>query len=227
MEHDYFPSNQADYPGWYSNLDTKFSTYATMLGLTSEVAGLHNDAEMVTFLVVEYKGQFDAGRTLATAFANGMLRGGIATPTIIAPYPQTPAFSGVMVAPDIIDRTRALVKRIKAAPGYTEAMGRDMRIVSTGTPAELTEPLLELTALAGRVLRVKWHKGGASGIEIYVDLGAGFPEEGRVLTEPDDTLTVRGVPGTGPVAAQVRGIYQKKGKETGDFGPTYDVVLLP
>jgi hypothetical protein len=59
---------------------------------------------------------------------------------------------------------------------------------------------------------------------LRASVGAGFPEEGRVLTEPDDTLTVRG---TGPVAAQVKGIYQKKGKETGGFGPTYDVVLLP
>jgi hypothetical protein len=226
MRTDYFPADQADYPAYYSNLNVKFALYAPTLGLSSEVAGLQNDAAMVSFLINDYKGQFDAARTGVTSFANGMLRGGIENPSAVAPYPLAPGFAGTLVEADIIDRTRALVKRIKAAPGYTEAMGRDMRIVASGEPAVLTSPVLEITAIAGRVLEIKWHKGSASGIEIYVDSGAGFPEEGRVLTEPTGKITVRGELASGPVSARVKGIYLKKGEEVGEFGPTYDVVLL-
>ena len=227
MRGDYFPGDQADYPGWYSNFSVKFALYAPTLMLKPELLGVQSDAAMVEFLVNDYKGQFDAARTNVTSFANGMLRGGLADPGAIAPYPMTPTYAGVWVRPDIIDRTRALVKRIKAAPGYTEIMGKDMQIVATGEPAELNAPTLEITANAGRVLEIKWHKGTASGIEIYVDAGAGFPEDGRVLTEPNGKVTVRGVAGSGPVSAKVKGVYLKKGEETGEFGPTYDVVLLP
>ena len=226
MREDYFPGDQAQWPIWFSNFAVKFATYAPLLGLQSEVAGLQNDSAMTDFLVVQYKGQFESSRPTVAGWANSMLRGGIAAPAAIAPYPTTPTFAGTMVAPDIIDRTRALVKRIKAAPGYTESMGHDMGLVSTAVEPVLTAPTLEIEALSGRRLQIKWPKHDASGIEIYVDSGAGWGEEGRVLTEADGTITVRGVAGSGPVGAKVKGIYLKKGEEVGDFGPTYDVVLL-
>ena len=45
------------------------------------------------------------------------------------PTPPTLSAAPAMVAPNIFGRVTQLVARIKAHPGYTEAMGQDLDIV--------------------------------------------------------------------------------------------------
>ncbi len=227
MKTDYFPSEEAKVVNWYSNFALKFKDLAAGLGLADELASVQADAVMVRYLIADYKGGFDTSRTGVTGFANKMLDGGIAAPTEIAPFPVAPVFAGAMVEPNIIGRTRKLVGRIKTAPDYTEEIGKSLGIVATGESEELTAPTLTVMPLAGRKLRIKWHKGGATGLELFVDFGLDYPKQGRVLTEPDQTITIEGVEGSGPVSAKVKGIYQKKGEEIGELGPTYATLLLP
>ncbi len=227
MRTDYFPAEEAQVVLWYGNFAPKFRTFAAALGLSAEVPSVEADRAMVEYLIVDYKGGFETSRTGVTGFANKMLEGGIAAPTQIAPYPLAPTFAGTIVEPNIVGRTRRLVMRIKAAPGYTEEMGRSLGIVALGEDEVPSAPVLKIESLPDRKLRIKYRKGVASGCEIYVDFGNGYPVEGRVLTEAVQVMTVNGVTVSGPVAAKVKGRYVQKGEEVGDFGPEYSMVLLP
>lgn len=227
MKSDYLPTDESQLTVWFTNFSDKFAGYAAGLGLAADAPSVQADNAMLQYLIAKYKRGFETSRSTVTGFANGMLDGGIAAPSAILPFPAAPTGAPPMVEPNIIGRTRALVKRIKSAPGYTEDIGKSLGVVAGGEEAELTAPDLTVKPLAGRILEIKWRKGTASAIEIFVDFGADYPSEGRVLTEPDAKMTVSGATGSGPLSIKVKGIYQRKGERVGEFGPTYSTLLLP
>ena len=236
--HDYFPTSETEYPRWYLNLLTKFANlYAAQLGMTDSVTSLQlaptsstNDTQMVTYLVNNYKGDFDKGRVTVTGFANQMLHGGqdssIAPPTEILAYPLAASYAGPMVLPDIVGRTRKLVSQIKSAGKYTADMGRDMGIVAPESDHDMTEPDLQITALSERRLKIKWLKGEADALDAFLDFGSGYPKRGERYTrtpfemevEVPDNLSV-------PLSVKVKGRYVEDDKPAGDFGPEYPVTV--
>ena len=65
---------------------------------------------------------------------------------------------------------RADARLIKALPGYTEALGRDLGIVRlTGSTAIAPTTKAEATAEVRKgLVRIKWKKGDADGVNVYL-----------------------------------------------------------
>jgi hypothetical protein len=75
--------------------------------------------------------------------------------------------SGSFIGTGAIPYVLALVARIKAGPGYTEAIGLDLDIVPPApVPPSLTPPVITATPIANFQVEIRFVRGSYSGIEI-------------------------------------------------------------
>lgn len=91
------------------------------------------------------------------------------------------------VPPGTLTRFRELVRRIKAAPAYTEAIGEALATIGPDSidedPATLT-PEISLRSCRGQV-EVLWNKDGQEGVVIQKDSGNGQWTFLALDTRPD------------------------------------------
>ncbi|MEK7449525.1 MAG: hypothetical protein AAB019_08575, partial [Planctomycetota bacterium] len=175
-QHDFIPKSDLGMAAFLRNLANKIGGYAATFGLSpAEVASVQNDAARFTYIL---KVQ-EAYKTFKQAISGykDMLRDGpmdtaiseLVFPTL--PAAPTPVSNGIFI------RIRKMIGRIKATPGYTEAIGEDLGIVADEQVIDVLnlKPVLKSRLDGGRPLII-WTKGSADSIEIYVDRkdGAGF-----------------------------------------------------
>lgn len=181
----YIPSSDADKGIWLNNFTTKLSLHATTLGVTpAELTAVQKDNAMYQYII----GLIELYRqTLSnlTGYKNMLKRsvgqqhiGAIPTLPTLPPAPVT-------VTEGIFERITLLVARIKKTVGYTDNIGSDLGVVAP-TPAPIDidtlKPELTIKLNVGRP-HIKWTKGVADAVDLYVDRddGSGFILLGRLL----------------------------------------------
>src|SRR5690606_37030787 len=124
-------------------------------------------------MVEMYKNESQKRVTVKQILANGE----IGTPLPV--FPATPAVEAppALVGAGIFKRTAKLVQRIKNSSSYNDSIGQDLGIIASEETmnAFALKPELKVLLDAGRPL-IKWKKGKASSLDIYVDRkdGHGF-----------------------------------------------------
>jgi hypothetical protein len=154
---------------WLNNFSTAFATHAAALGFTeAEVASVAADAAMLNFLVGDLVPTYKAAFQARTSYKTLMINGPVGTPDGGMPPAPSTAAAPASVAPGILPRTRLLLQRIQAAPGYTEAIGDNLGIVGppapTPIPAALAKPTAKATAIPGSEVQVGFSKGDFDGV---------------------------------------------------------------
>jgi len=174
MKKPYQPKDEPGKQAWLANLNAKLGSYQTELGLSDgDIDGLAADAAYFSYVlqcqqqVLAYGQQWTAYK-IAARSGRGLSLG---APPAALGFGTAPT----AVAPGIFLRAAALVARIKAAPGYTDAIGEALGIIGAESTVDLTslKPILTATLDAGQII-VGWTKQGMDGVEILVDRGTGF-----------------------------------------------------
>lgn len=167
----YLRMPETELPAWFNNLKLKLPVYQMTLGLSqSDLDQVNADAAVVQFAVdgvATLKAQLKA----QVEFKNTELDGPLGGPTPEAPIPSTLAASPV--APGILPRTRELVRRIKAHPGYTPVIGEELRIIGDEeTPPAETKPQASVEPQPNYQARISFVKAGYDGVVIESQRGS-------------------------------------------------------
>jgi len=159
------------------NFCNKIDGYAASLGVgAGQVTSIKDDRNMFKFLML-MRESYKTKTQDVTRYKNILRKGPTGTPLGVVPFPPVFAASPAVVASNIEDRFRKLVAQIKASPNYNDAIGEDLGIVGDENAVDPStlKPILIGALDAGRPL-IKWTKGTADSIDIYVEriAGAGF-----------------------------------------------------
>jgi len=143
MATDYVPRNEPQLAVWLTNVATKIGNYGQKLGLTDDevkaaVTGCTDASTKIT--EIEQK-KNDLHNLVAT-------KDGIRDTAVLT--------------------IRGLITRMKAHPGYTEAIGQDLGIIAVTASGDLinNKTTLKADVLPGRI-RISFTKKGFSGVNIY------------------------------------------------------------
>ena len=198
------------------------STAGEDLGLTAaQVAQTVKDAAMFNFCI-QNQDSFKNEKEERTNYKN-LVRGG-AEGVAMDPYPTTPPVSPPETVPQgVFKRVSQNVAHIKSHENYSTAIGEDWGIIGDDQvfdPNEL-KPVLDLLVLGSGVL-VKWEKGFAEAIRIFVDRGSGFTWL-ATDSEPDylDTFAMP----AGAATWKYKAIYEIDGEEVGQFSDEAEVQV--
>ena len=141
-----------------------------------------------------------------------------ATPGEVTPAPAT-------VVPGILTRFRDLVRQVKAASAYTDAMGTALGIIGPDSadvdPATLV-PEISLRLNGGKV-DVLWTKNGQEALEIQVDRGTGTFDLLAIDTRPDYTDT-EPLPAT-PARWKYRATYTHDAQRIGQWSNVAEIAV--
>jgi hypothetical protein len=177
MATSYLPSSDADRTVWLNNFSNRLNQYRQTIGLTTaEVNSFVADAAMFAYIVQlnDAMSQY----TLSLSSTRRTLR----SASQQVPMASLPALPNIGAAPaavnsGIFNRVALLVNRIKQHAGYTAAMGQDLGIIAPVVPFNpgTMQPNLSIRLESG-FPKLKWTKGEADGVKIYVDRhdNAGF-----------------------------------------------------
>ena len=182
----FFPSGDAELVQWYNNFKTKLPIYAASVGITDdELDAVVADYAMLAFCigqVVIFAQEAKERVAYKDTFKNGPL--GVAMPAVpVVPTVPPPV---ELPPPGILPRLRAVVKRIKAAPRYTDAMGRDLGIIAPAPAPVTAKPAGGVTAVSGSVVQIKFVKNGFPGVSIESRRGSetAWTSLGIAITSP-------------------------------------------
>ena len=223
MSKTYLPSTDAGKNVWLTNFNAKIPAYAGPLGLlAADTASVAADAAFFNF-TLNTQQQIIAYSQQWTSYKNAARDGRTAS---LGAVPVTPAIGAAptMVAPGIFNRIALLIARIKAAPGYTDAIGQTLGIVGADSTVDVNamKPVLTATVNSGAVT-VGWKKSGMDGIELQVDRGTGFVFL-AIDSIPDYTDSAA-LPAAGQSALwKYKAIYRLNDERVGQWS---DVVSLP
>ena len=127
----FFPKSDADFLVWYGNFLSKLVLYKNIFSFTdADITPLQTDFAALTWLnnaIDQLKNDGKEFTAYRDAIANGDLSSPVFGFPLINPLPTPPANT----TPGAIGRLRAMVRRIKASPAYSEPVGRDLGIVRT------------------------------------------------------------------------------------------------
>lgn len=166
-----FPRADIELAVWLKNFAPIFGTHAATLGFTAaEVTDVQNDAAMLDYLVNDLlpasRGLVQSRTAYKELIKNGPI-GSTGGEIPVAPPLKTPPAT---VAPGIIPRLQQLIRRIKAAPNYTEAIGQSLDIIdgAGNAPDDETsaKPSPKATAMPDSEVRIEFNKGNFDGVLI-------------------------------------------------------------
>ena len=211
----YMPKDDVGKARLLEHLSKHLPVHAAALGITeNDLNEVKADAAAFAYTLSALETVQSNGK-LWTAFKNLQRDGGTgstAYPNVSnlpAPVPAVPL--------GIIPRLSNLVARIKAARGYSEAIGKDLNIVGTVQVMEIdaVKPIIEITTRGGHPI-IQWSKGDADALEIWVDRnddrGFGLFTIANSPRITDNTP----LPAT-PVQWQYKAIYRLKDDRIGDW----------
>ncbi len=223
----YLPETDGGKAAFLRNFALKLPGYASVLGITpAEVASVQADAAAFKYILAMNMG-YKTDKQEVSKYKDAMRDGPSGTslgpwPTP-APLPAAPA----MVEAGIFARIRKMVARIKATPGYTEAIGEGLGIVGDEQVLDIfnMKPLLKSRLDAGRPLII-WTKGRADSLDIYVDRKDG---KGFVFlttdTQPDYLDTVPMPDGVASFVWDYKAIYKIGDDTVGQFSDPIAVTV--
>jgi len=209
----------------------QFSTavggYATALGLSAtDITAQAADAAYFRHALGRQQLTLQHGQQW-TAWKNALRDGGNGTAASApAPLPLANGDAPAPVAPGVVPRFRAIVRRLKAASNYTPAIGTALGIEGAEAAAPdlaAAQPVLDVSVAGGRV-HVDWKKGDFDGVEIWVDRGDG---KGFAFLAVD---TVPDYVDTAPISAtaamwKYKAIYRLSDEQIGQWSAVVSIVV--
>lgn len=226
---DLIPGTDAGAAKWIVHLASKIETHAPALAITKQdIQDLKDDAAAIDWTITVLEAYRATAQQL-TAFKDALLDGQTGGAALLVPVLPKLATAPTAVPAGAIQRTRALVQRIKKSPGYTDAIGKDLGIVATlpEAPAVAAKPTFRATALPGSEVRLDWVKAGYSGVTIQCKRTgeADWAALGRDDYSPFNDKRPPVTPGA-PETRQYRLRYLKKDDEVGDWSDIVTVVTI-
>lgn len=219
----YLPKTDAGKGVWLNNLASQLPTYATAVNLTpADITSVQNDATFFDY-VLNAQPQIVAFAQQWTSYKNAA-RDGDGPALGAAPVVPGLVVPATLVAPGIFPRTSALIARIKAAPGYTDAIGQALQIVGADLIVDTNalKPILTAETDAGQVA-IRWTKQGMDSLELWVDRGAGFVFL-AIDTVPDYTDT-QALPAGQGALWKYKGIYRQGDDRVGQWSDVVSIAV--
>ena len=168
----YLPITDKEKAVWLKNFSIKFNGYATSLGFTAaDATAVANDSAAFSYMldVIEaFKSETQERVGFKDILRDGPLGAVIGAMPSVPVFPAAPA--GVPAG--VFPRVNAIVKRMKAHPAYTEAIGKDCGIIGAETVivAAVLKPVLAVSKEGGNVI-INYKKGAAAGIRLLSKRG--------------------------------------------------------
>ena len=224
----YIPNGDNDRVTWLNNFNSKLPGYATTLGInTAEVTSVANDTAMFTY-TVNISNVYKQTAQNMVAFKNllkhqQLSAGPLGAIPGLPPIPPAPT----AVPAGVFDRISKLVARIKNSANYTNSIGQDLDIIAPITTLNTTtmQPTLKVSLDAGRP-NIKWPKGNADAIDLYVDREdtAGFILLGRFISP--EYIDTYNLPNTTPLAQwNYKAIYVIGNNPVGVYSPPESIIV--
>jgi hypothetical protein len=172
----FFPTTESGQVVWLTHFALKLPTHAAVLGiLDEELANTLKDVNYYVWLLqhLHPASQHDAKEH--TAFKHRVISGS-GSDTVSHPQPSIFPDPPPAPTPGIQKRLFSLIVRIKASPGYTDAIGQDLGVIASPSTTEHPIPesslAVELGATGPRV-RIDFKKYGHDGIWIESRINGG------------------------------------------------------
>jgi hypothetical protein len=169
----YLPNSDKERAIWLKNFSSKFTGYAVDLGFTTaDSTSVANDNAVYSYLLEQieiFKTELNERQRYKDTLRNGPLGTALGGLPTLPDLPTPPT----AVAAGVFPRVSAMVKRIKAHPAYSEAIGQDLGIIGAEYSLDLIamQPTLTLSKEPGTVI-LKYVRSGVNGIKLYCKRGA-------------------------------------------------------
>ena len=226
---DWFPNRLAEQAEMFQNIKNKIGGYTAILpitaGQTTAIVALCNEFSIVYNYVLQARATTEALVEWRDIIFRGSPVGGA------APAPPTyPVYSPLVGSTiGIFTAFRDLIEIIKAAPGYTRAIGEDLMIVAVKpeslAPGEVT-PDLKIKSAGGSSLQISGSLQGLDAMRVeYIKDGTSIWHIAAFLTNLPAEITIPLTTPGQPETGRIRAVLIKKNEEFGNFSPEYPVTL--
>jgi hypothetical protein len=188
---EYMPRNDQDKATWLKNFANKLPSYATALKVSAnELQSVTDDANVFAY-TLECLEMVKTYNLQMTAFKDTLRDGSKTNQTAVMPAPPVFPTAPTMVDDGIFARIRKLVQNIKTQKAYTQDIGKALGIIGESEVVDYNTMKPELSAmLTGGKVVVKWKKGKADSINMYVKRGtADYVLAGNDAKPPFDDPT--------------------------------------
>ena len=230
---DYYPKSKTKQPEWLINLAAKIVSYAGTLGLDPAVVALRvNDCRCLAWYLGDVGTAVrDHGKAYTAAVESLVNGSGVFHPPVFVPPPLP-----VTVPPTtLVDQGALLrifrfVRMIKAALGYTEAIGIDMGIVGSEAMKPEGAPKFTLKSIMGpdcHCAEVKFKKYGHMAVVLQGRVAAGSWEDLGVSTQSPYTDTRPLAVAGQPEVREYRLRYWDDGAAVGEWSEVQKITISP
>lgn len=228
----YFPTRRVEEPEWFANFADKLATYETELGIVAlTLAARVNDARFSGYSAGLWLAQSRAFAPACTSALDGLYTGTGTAPFVLPGFVAPPLPAGVTpVPPGALARLFDFIAIIKRAPGYTEAIGLDLRIVGPEQPPPSALPVFTVAAVTGtacQCVRISFKKYGNMGVVVESRRGTG---DWEVLIIATKSPWLDGRPLLVPTAPEIREYrlrFWQDGEAVGDYTDVAKVTVSP
>ncbi|HCN30878.1 MAG TPA: hypothetical protein DIT64_19590 [Verrucomicrobiales bacterium] len=237
----YYPSNQDQEPEWLTNFAFVLPQHTASLSLDSgTVEEAVADARWLAYMINDWLSVTRAFPEAVTSALKEARTGtgteALVLPALVAPPlpagdpDATPPIPPVVARPPgALDRIFRLVKDIKNKPGFTEAVGNELRVLGDSY-SEPDLPKFSLKAVQGQgcqCVEIRFFKYGRTGVWIESRRGGGAWEMLGIDTESpyldERALLAAGV----PEVREYRMRFWHKGSPTGDWTDIASITVAP
>ena len=218
----YLPTDDSGKIEVLESLAAKLPAYKEVLYIsTEEIETVQADAVAMRYILSVFN-QMQSNAKQWTAYKN-LIRDGGASKAALPVFPSLPDPVPPTVPPGIIPRLTSLVTRIKAARNYTEVIGQDLAIVGTIRIVDPStwKPVIEPRIEASHPI-IRWSKGKADSLEIWVDRGTGFTSL-AVTTDPSYTDITP--PPSEAALWKYKAIYKLRDQQVGHWSDVLSVAV--
>ena len=228
----YFPKARTERPGWLLNFAGQLAKATEALALPAEdVAAAANDARFLAYVYGPWLARTRDFGPACTAAAQALGDDPGEEPFVLPVFTPPPLPDGVApVPPGALQRVFAFVQRLKAAPGYTEAIGLQLGVIGAEAATENPVPTFTLSVErgeAGEFVRVSFLRFGQPGVAIQGRRGGGGWEDLAIsLKSPWLDRRPLLVPGQ-PEVREYRMQFFSGSAPAGDFTPVAGITVSP
>ena len=224
------PKNEGSQPVWLENFAAKIPLQGPNVGLlATEITSAVNDCNYLKAIYLQVLKQLRTSTQTMTSYKN-LIKNGTGTGM---PFPSLPVFGALPTAvlPGVIARLRALIARIMNHPAYTVAIGIDLGIDGTSSPAPTepsAPPVFHVTDTNAGNVTLPWEKDGWTGVKVQSrhPTDATWTDLGTDLFSPFVDTRPLAVANQ-PEIREYRMIYLDGDATTGDWSMSLSVNVNP
>lgn len=227
----YFPKGKRERIAWVRNFHDKFASQAPLCGLTAgEIAECLADLQYYLWIMTVWCPAVENLNKQTISYREFLGFGG---PTTTMHCPTLPVLdaSPPFRSPGILPRLFAVIKYLKASPGYNnEVIGRELKILPVATLiSDYPYPPFTLRLLqgaGGKVVQINFKKHGHAGVYIESRTNnAGWEFLAIDNTKPNlDRRSLRS-PGT-PEIREYRLRWWDLGEAHGEWSPVQHISVI-